>query len=311
MPNERLDINRFGIAKLIKDGGLCVPANQRAYAWRTEHVTDLYQDLAKAINDQEPDYFLGSVVVAKKNGRLEVFDGQQRLATTVILLSAIRDYYRETHDDKRATIIDMEYLVSNDLGTLEQQSKLQLGKVDHDFYMKRVLSDDQNVRNNASRSGESHERIHEACKLAYQHVRNIVSPLPDTARSQVLYNWVTFLAERAMVICVTVSDDRSAYVVFETMNDRGLRPSAADLLKNHLFGLADNRMDEAERNWISMAGTLETVPDSDDDIVVTYIRHHYCPVRSRIESTGCRDRVNRYRKRVRGVPAKWAFFQKV
>jgi hypothetical protein len=41
------------------------------------------------------------------------------------------------------------------------------------------------------------------------------------------------------------------------------------------------------------------------------VLHHYCPVRSRIESTGCRDRVNRYRKRVRGVPAKWAFFQKV
>lgn len=76
-----------------------------------------------------------------------------------------------------------------------------------------------------------------------------------------------------MVICVQVPDDRGAYVVFETMNDRGLRPSAADLLKNHLFGLADNRLDEAERNWVSMTGTLETIPDSDDDIVVTYIRH--------------------------------------
>ncbi len=78
-----------------------------------------------------------------------------------------------------------------------------------------------------------------------------------------------------MVICVQVPDDRSAYVVFETMNDRGLRPSAADLLKNHLFGLADNRLDEAERNWIAMTGTLETVPGADDDIVVTYIRHFW------------------------------------
>jgi len=273
MANERLDINRFGIAKLLKDGSLCVPPNQRAYAWRKEHVTDLYQDLAKAINDQEPDYFLGSIVVAKKNGHLEVFDGQQRLATTVILLAAIRDYYRSDKDQKRATIVEMNYLVASDLGTLEEQPKLHLGKADHDYFLKRVLSDTQSVRNSAKRTTESHERINEACLLAYEHVRNIVAPLPETARSEILYNWVNYLVERAMVICVTVSDDRSAYVVFETMNDRGLRPSAADLLKNHLFGLSDNRMDEAEHNWISMVGTLETIPDTDDDIVVTYIRH--------------------------------------
>jgi uncharacterized protein with ParB-like and HNH nuclease domain len=106
MANERLDIARYGIAKLIKDGGLCVPRNQREYAWCEEHVMDLYQDLAKAIADGEPDYFLGSVVVAKKNGTLQVFDGQQRLATTVILLAAIRDYYRDTSDHQRANIIE-------------------------------------------------------------------------------------------------------------------------------------------------------------------------------------------------------------
>ena len=59
MPNERLEIARHGISKLIKDGGLCVPANQREYAWHQEHVIDLYQDLAKAIADGEGDYFLG------------------------------------------------------------------------------------------------------------------------------------------------------------------------------------------------------------------------------------------------------------
>ena len=51
MANERLDIARYGIAKLIKDGGLCVPRNHREYAWCEEHVMDLYQDLAKAIAD--------------------------------------------------------------------------------------------------------------------------------------------------------------------------------------------------------------------------------------------------------------------
>jgi hypothetical protein len=273
MANERLDIARFGIGKLIKDGGLCVPPNQREYAWREEHVSDLYQDLAKAISDGEPDYFLGSIVVAKKNGSLEVFDGQQRLATTVILLAAIRDYYRATKDEKRANIIHPEYLMSPDLRTLEEQPNLTLSKSDHDFYLKRVLADDPKVRTAAKPSRESHERIDAAARRAAKHVGDIVASLPESAKSQELYKWVTFLVEGAMVICVQVADDRSAYIVFETMNDRGLRPSAADLLKNHLFGLADNRMVEAEHSWIAMTGTLETVPEADDDIVVTYIRH--------------------------------------
>lgn len=159
MANERVEIARHGIAKLIKDGSLCVPPNQREYAWREEHVTDLYQDVAKAIADGEPDYFLGSIVVAKADSRLEVFDGQQRLATTVILLAAIRDYYRATGDEQRANIVEPNYLMSTDLGTLEQQPKLRLSKMDHDFYLKRVLSNDPKIRASAKPSVESHERI--------------------------------------------------------------------------------------------------------------------------------------------------------
>jgi len=103
--------------------------------------------------------------------------------------------------------------------------------------------------------------------------RPSLHPNPESARSQRLSDWVHFLVERATVISVQVADDRSAYVVFETMNDRGLRPSAADLLKNHLFGLAANRLEEAERIWISMTGALDTVADADEDIVVDYVRH--------------------------------------
>ena len=273
MANERLEITRQGIAKLIKDGNLTVPPNQREYSWRTEHVTDLYQDIAKAIADEEPDYFLGSAVVAKSNGKLQVFDGQQRLATTIILLAAIRDYYRETKDEKRAKIIESEYVMGLDLGTLEEQPKFTLSKVDHDFYLKHILSDDSKVRTEAKPHGDSHDKIKAAGEIAADHVRNIVAALPESSRSEALYHWVTYLLERAMIICVQVPDDGSAYVVFETMNDRGLRPSAADLLKNHLFGLAGDRQAEAEQSWTMMTGALETVPNADDDIVVTYIRH--------------------------------------
>ena len=39
-------------------------------------------------------------------------------------------------------------------------------------------------------------------------------------------------------------------------------------------------------------------------------RTHCCPVKSRTESIGCRDRVNRYWSRMPEEPVKWAFSQK-
>ena len=147
-----------------------VPPNQREYSWRAEHITDLDQDLAKAIADEEPDYFLGSIVVAKTNGQMEVFDGQQRLATTIILLAAIRNYYQATNDDKRVKIIESSYVMGLELGTLEEQPKFKLSKVDHDFYLKHVLSDDPEVRAQAKPHGDSHERIKIATEIAAKHV---------------------------------------------------------------------------------------------------------------------------------------------
>lgn len=159
------------------------------------------------------------------------------------------------------------------MSTLEDEPTLYLSKVDHDFFLKRVLSDNPDSRAEVRPSLDSHYRIADAADIAAKHIRDLVVTLPDDSKSRLLNNWVNFLEDKATVIFVQVPDDKNAYIVFETMNDRGLTPSAADLLKNHLFGIADTRSEEAERNWIAMTGALETIPDSDEDIVVTYIRH--------------------------------------
>ena len=274
MATDRLEIQRFGIGKLIKDGNLRVPRNQREYAWKADNVKDLYEDLAQAIHEKEPDYFLGSIVVAKgEDGRLEVFDGQQRLATTTVLLAAIRDYFKDSNDDRRASIIG-QYLSEGDLFSAEEQPKLVLSKVDHDYYLKRIVSSEREVRETVAATTASHKLIDGAARLATKHVESLVAPLAEHAKGQVLNELVKYILDKAMVIYVQVADAGSAYVIFETMNDRGLRPSAADLLKNHIFGVADNRYSEAESSWTTMSGILETAPDA-EDVAVTYIRHHW------------------------------------
>src|SRR4051794_7035618 len=96
MPEIELD--QVGLGAALKHNTLFVPPNQREYAWKDDQVQQLFQDFAKAISDGK-DYFLGTLVtIPRGNGALEVADGQQRLATTSVLLAAIRDYLSDKNE---------------------------------------------------------------------------------------------------------------------------------------------------------------------------------------------------------------------
>jgi hypothetical protein len=261
-----------GIGTLLYDGHLSVPINQRSYAWTKEHVQDLLDDISRAFGADE--YFLGSVVLTSGNsGRKEVVDGQQRLATTTLLIAAIRDFLVKQGDDKRATNIESKYLFETDDITLDVNPRLVLNVDDNDYFRKRVLlRADEEERKTAKPFKPSHERIDVAAKMALSHVHKIGADLRMPDRIKRLMEYVAYIKEEAKVISVVVPDEAGAYVIFETLNDRGLDLSKSDLLKNYLFGKAGNeRIREAQTRWASMTGALESV--SKEDITVTYIRH--------------------------------------
>ena len=76
-----------------------------------------------------------------------------------------------------------------------------------------------------------------------------------------------------MVIAIKVPDHINAYTMFETLNDRGLRASQTDILKNFLFGRAQDRLQEVQMKWSSMIAAIETI--GDEDLILTYLRHHW------------------------------------
>ena len=80
---SQIAFEQCGLGSVLKHNQLVVPANQREYSWTDRQVGfQLFQDFAKAISDDEPGYFLGTIVtIPRATGNLEVVDGQQRLAT--------------------------------------------------------------------------------------------------------------------------------------------------------------------------------------------------------------------------------------
>ena len=75
-----ISFDAYGIGTAILRHKLRVPENQRAYAWKKEHVLQLFEDLPAAFRKPKAPYFLGTIVLTGSGiNRLDVTDGQQRL----------------------------------------------------------------------------------------------------------------------------------------------------------------------------------------------------------------------------------------
>lgn len=270
--DEKIGFDHKGIGEVLSQNRLAVPPNQREYAWEEEHVADLFTDFANAIANNKATYFLGTIVLTRGEGDLpEVSDGQQRLATTTILLAAVRDYYAYQGDEKR--VLSMQpFLMEIDRETTETVPKLRLNVDDNEFFRKFVLEPPGSPERQVQPTKGSHRKIKCAAEMAAQHIKDILEPYKEQDRTRRLNEWVNFIEKGAQVILLRVPDHLNAFVMFETLNDRGLKASQADLIKNFLLSqCARNRIAEAQSKWAAMTSVLESLGFG--DVTVTYLHH--------------------------------------
>src|SRR6266487_2965016 len=267
--SKQIAFEQAGLASVLKQNKLAVPANQRDYAWTDRQVTQLFQDLAKAKADGA-DYFLGAIVtIPRADSVLEVVDGQQRLATTAVLLAAMREYLKTLNEIMLVESIENEFLTSIDRRNRMRVPNLKLNVDDNDLFSHLIVGDAGQAF--AARRKPSHELILNAYKQAQAQIRYIVLALDANDHGDVLEGWVSYLEHSALVVLMRVPDTADAYKMFETLNARGLETSQADLIKNYMFGKAAQRIAEVQSRWGYMRGALETLDDS--DITITFLRH--------------------------------------
>lgn len=177
MPEIRFEKESLG--RIIRNrSALRVPLNQRYYSWKYSHVSDLFTDLNGAITAGADEYFLGTiiVVVPDKADFTEVYDGQQRIATTMILISAIRDFFSEQlKDTGEARVITEESLIK--LARRGKETPLfLLSATDRDFFVARILREPSHPDRKAAvpdPKKESHQLIVEAAKVARRATRRL------------------------------------------------------------------------------------------------------------------------------------------
>lgn len=269
MPKPSTSIEIKGIASVLSSTRLEVPVHQRPFEW-TEEVIELLDDVGDSFARNKEDYFLGSLVIisAPEGERPKVLDGQQRLAVVSLLLSGIADQFDNRRDTKRAQAMRGQYLSIFDIAEGIERPQLKLSQAD-DLYFRSILTGE--ARKPDDGAPESHCRLWDACQAISDWLSKRLEGLKDPV------NWLAeftkYLRESAYVIYFTVADDANAFLIFETMNDRGLDLSIADLLKNYLLGRSGEDLQTILNLWTTAMASLNAY--GGENLFTTFLRHYW------------------------------------
>jgi len=225
-----------------------IPNYQRPYAWTTEEAGELFDDLLVAIeNGAKPleelnPYFLGSVVLIKgETTDAQIVDGQQRLVTLIILLSAIRSL---VGGEDASEITKMLYEKKSRIRRTPSRYRLTVRQRDKNFFRNYIQNE-----GGIEELKELNEFLSDSCKNMRENALLFLSNLEDLTEEQRVF-LASFVAMQCYLVVVSTPDLDSAYRIFSVLNDRGLQLSLTDILKAEIIGKIGS-MDEEDytKKW--------------------------------------------------------------
>ncbi len=254
-----------------------IPPYQREYSWGKEQWENLFDD----INENDPGYFLGSIIcIGEENKCLSVIDGQQRLTTISILLCSllhIINIHNENNPNDR--ILDLgkneeyatlwsglkKYIFLKDF---RPRLTLSIQNQNYDDYIY-LLSINKLVNQPEQPKNFGNRRI----SKAYEYFKfRLLEPNEDGGASYSIKNIFEFLKKvsSAMIVKIDVIDIASAFTLFESINNRGMPLTPIDLIKNSIIGEIGENPEEINNQWQTIVKNIESYEDQ-----VRYLRHYY------------------------------------
>lgn len=280
-PSQQLATKSTSVSELIKSTYFVVPPNQREYRWGFEQLEKLWDDLITAVKEQGPGgnaigHFLGAIVVigqeqSHDSARWEIIDGQQRLTTITILSECLRSYTSEIMDRKIRLKLEhvlLDCVVAPNAGFVP---RLKLNRED-DFYCNSLFENPsvESKREYWDRAGDKKSEVQanivRAFDFFYSSIEEELKGKDSEERQSRIRDLVETLTEFFYVLVVRTANLSLAYRLFETLNERGLDLSQADLIKNvlleHAVSSGGNVVESVTRLWDVFIDNSESQPDN-------------------------------------------------
>lgn len=235
-----------------------IPAYQRRYAWGKKQLVELFEDVN--LLDKNDSHFLGTILLLSEPHRaninkLEVVDGQQRIISISILMEAIKDRFVEL--DRKDIADEMErYLFCQEIDR-KKHNKILLGDLDEPDYSK-VLK----LKNETDTTIEAEIKNKKLLNAYIEYKKRITAYDFDK-----LNEYYFKLKNNVIVVRLDTEKAKDAYKLFETINNRGLRLSPTDIIKNFLLGhasmIGENVLKEVRESWKDVIISLDEIETDD------------------------------------------------
>ena len=238
-------------AKLLefmkKSPQFVIPIYQRTYSWTERECRQLWDDIIRTGENEEINaHFVGSIVYIEKGlysitsqSPLLVIDGQQRLTTLSLLISALANKLDQLTQGKQELIEGFSprklrnYYLVNPEEEGDRHFKLILSNTDRESLIA-VVSGNEMPKNHSIRIMKNYERFQE-------WIEGYASNL------EVLCKGIAKL----IVVDIALSRDQdNPQLIFESMNSTGKELTQADLIRNYiLMGLEIKKQTSLYENY--------------------------------------------------------------
>ena len=248
-----------------------IPPFQRGYSWNNKRVSEFMKDLERTDADSQSTHFFGTIYTClsknpNKPYHIRLVDGQQRVTTAAIFLICCRDYFYELQDDSPPAK-DYFERAQRLLYKLHQDTHLpdttrfilipsRTNKRFFDDYLVPLKPICEKLKMKDFAMNDSDEFLADAYKTIYQYIRSYA---PNASKITNLNQMIWTLLEQGKLIRIEVDDEAKAYLMFDLINNRGIKLTQSDLVKNRLFGelsseLKDgtdleDRIDDYDEKW--------------------------------------------------------------
>ena len=267
------------ISTLLAGKSISVPTYQRAYSWDTDNsnkslkqvntfLSDL-QDYVKS-HSSTPYYFGHFLFEERSITEYAIIDGQQRLTTTVIFISALYKCLKEIRKVESIRDFDDNLYVTY-CNTIKQGTSYRFSTVDYDNQMFRDYVIDQTIHNRNEIDTVSKERIANAFDF-------FCNELADKTEEELLQ----LLEAMTKASCTThvVKDESEAVQMFIFQNNRGKKPTNLEIIKAqfmydiHLYapvGDKQNLLSEITERFEHIYKSISKIEGNiDEDNVLSY-----------------------------------------
>jgi len=245
---NKIEAHDTNINKLLKNQKFFIDYFQREYRWQEKHINQLIEDLAntflKSYKDGDSrydvekyqNYYLGPIVFSKntENGKLSIIDGQQRITSITLLLIYLNNIQNKNAKEKVniSELIFSEKFGEKSFNMSDDVREICLKNLYDKGIYEPSDNEDETVINMVAR------------------YKDICDTFPEEIDENILPYFIDWFIENVVVVNITAYSDENAYIIFETMNDRGLNLTPTEMLKGYVLSKITDKKKRIEINDI-------------------------------------------------------------